>query len=95
MGAFDKNLARLRYGRDELALGCQLADQKGRPPIDKALRDARVQRVRKPILDAAGALLPCRRIFHPVAAMGDVGPGADVRDARHQGVDVTIDTVEI
>src|SRR5277367_3857055 len=26
--------------------------------------------------------------------MGDVGPGADVRDARHQSVDVAIDTVE-
>src|SRR5271163_2904528 len=26
--------------------------------------------------------------------MGDVGPGADVRDAGHQSVDVAIDTVE-
>src|ERR1700751_6312707 len=26
--------------------------------------------------------------------MGDVGPGADVRDAGHQSVDIAIDTVE-
>ena len=43
-----------------------------------------VQRVRKPILDAAGALLPVGGVVDPVGAMGDVGPGADMGDPRHQ-----------
>jgi len=58
--ALDENLTRIGYGGDQLALGSQLADQERRSPVDKALSDAFVQRVRKPILDTAGALLPLR-----------------------------------
>src|SRR5205823_2498223 len=50
ISALDENLARVRYGGDELALGSQLTDQERRSPVDKALRDAFVQRIRKPIL---------------------------------------------
>src|SRR5262249_61268044 len=61
----------------------------------KPLRYALMQRIRKPVLDSAGALLPFGRIINPVASVRDVGPGADVRDARHQRVDVAIVAVEI
>src|SRR5260370_18115839 len=58
ISALDENLTRLGYGGDQLALASQLADQERRSPVDQALCNAFVQRVRKPIRDTAGALLP-------------------------------------
>ena len=95
IGALDANLTRSRHRRDQFVVGSEPAHQKGGAAVNKALGDAVVQRVGEPVLDTASALLPSRRPFDPVAAMGDVGPGAGVGDAHHQGVDVAIDAVEI
>ena len=54
-----------------------------------------MQRIRKSVLDAPGALLPRRGVLDPVSAMGDVCPSADVRDTRHQSIDVAIDAIEM
>src|SRR5262249_11856720 len=56
--------------------------------------DTFVQRIGQPILEAAGALLPLSRILDPVAAMRDIGPGTDVRDARHQRIYIAVDPVK-
>ena len=72
-----------------------MAHEKRRAAIDKALGDAVVQRVGQPVLDAAGALLPLGRALDPVAAMRDVGPGADMGDARHQRIDIAVEPVEL
>ena len=46
------------------------------------------------ILDMAGTILPAAAVFDPTSAMGNVGPGADVRDAGDQGVDIAVHPVE-
>src|SRR3954449_9620237 len=72
-----------------------MAHEKRRAPIDEALRNAVVQRIRQAILDAAGTFLPLRRRLDPFAAMRDVGPGPDMGDTRHQRVDIAIEPVEL
>jgi hypothetical protein len=95
IGPLDKDLSHVRNRGQQFGFGCKLADQQSRSPIDETLRDAVVQCIRESILDTAGALLPRGRVIDPVTAMGDVGPGTNVRDARHQRVDVAVDAIEI
>ena len=54
-----------------------------------------MQRIREAILDAASALLPRARILDPVTSMGDICPGTDVCDARHQRIDIAADAIEV
>ena len=61
----------------------ELAHEEGRALIDEPLGDAIVQRIRKPIFDAASTILPCRRILNPIIPMGDIRPGTNMCDARH------------
>ena len=72
-----------------------MAHQKCRAAIDKALGDTVVQRIGQAILDAAGAFLPIGSAVDPVAAMGHVGPGADMGDPHHQRVDIAVEPVEL
>src|SRR5207245_1525991 len=63
--------------------------------IDEPLGDAIVQRIREPIFDAASAILPRARILDPVTPVCDICPGTDVRDARHQRIDIAADAIEV
>ena len=63
--------------------------------VNEALRDAVMQCIREPIFNASGALLPRCGVIDPITAMGDICPGPDVRDPRHQRIDVAVDAVEI
>src|SRR6516162_5857662 len=95
VGSLHPDLPPVRHPGQRLASQYTLANQQGRPAIDKALRNAVMQCIREPILDAAGPLLPRCRVIDPVTAMGDVRPGTNVRDACHQRVDVAVDPIEI
>ena len=54
MSPLDRDPAFLTDRSEQLAFARQMADQKGRAAIDKALGDALVQRIRQAILNAAG-----------------------------------------
>ncbi len=92
--AFDLDLAIMAHRGQQIAVGGELLHQEGRAAIDEALRDAIMKRIGEPILDGARPLLPLRGLGQPIRAMGDIGPGADMGDARHQGVDVAIEPIE-
>ena len=72
----------------ELGAALQALEQHLRAAVDEALGQPVVQRIAQRVLDRARALLPVRRIAQPVGVVGDVGPGADVREPRDQRVDV-------
>ena len=92
--AFDRHLAVPVDGGPERLAVLHAADQKGRPAVDEALGQAFVQGVRQPVLDGAGAVAPMAGVVQPVVAEGDIGPGADVGDALHQGLDVAVGAVD-
>ena len=58
------------------AIFCSPPVQRGMPPVDEALRQGKMQGVREAVPDRLRAGLPFLRIDHPVAAIGDVGPGS-------------------
>src|SRR5579885_1055763 len=91
---FDEDLARAADGGEELAVAGEVPRQHRRAAVDEALRQAVVERVGEAVLDGARPLLPARGIGEPVAAMGDVGPGADMGDARRQRVEIAVAAVE-
>ena len=53
-----------------------------------------MQGIAQRILDRARAPLPVERVVEPVRAVGDVRPGADVREPGDQGVDVAVDALQ-
>ena len=61
-----------------LILVAQALDQGAGLAIDKALREADVQRIRQLVLDVAGARLPFGRVLQPVIPVGDKRPRADM-----------------
>src|SRR2546430_1387481 len=69
IAALDMDLAAFVYRRQQLGLAGQVPHQQGGAAIDKALGDAVVQRVRQPVLDTAGALLPVAGAVDPVRAV--------------------------
>ena len=92
--ALDQDLTiRLDRGK-QLIAGAQAAHQDGRPAVDEALGEPRVQGIRQRVLDRPGPPLPVIAVGQPVAPVRDVGPGPDEGDARHQGVDVAVAAVE-
>jgi len=76
--------------RGERRAALQALEQRLGAPVDEALRQPLVQGVAQPVLDGARPLLPVARRIQPVRSIGDVGPGADVGEARDQGVDVAV-----
>ena len=66
----------------------------GRAAVHELLGQPLVQRVGQPVLDRARALLPVARVGQPRRPVRDVGPGADVGDAREQRVGVALHAVE-
>ncbi len=71
-----------------------MAMQGGVAAIDEALRQGFMQGIGKTIFNQLRATLPMRRIGHPVATIGDIGPGADMGDALHELLDVPIDAIQ-
>src|SRR3546814_20818149 len=53
-----------------------------------------MQGIRQGVLDGPRPALPVGVVVQPVAAEGNVGPGADMRDALDQVVAVAVDAVE-
>ena len=93
--ALDDHLAlgidRCRHRR----AGIEPANEGRRTHIDEPLGEPLMQRVRQPVLDRPGALLPLGGVLQPVAAVGNVGPGADRGDAPGERVDVAVGAVDM
>ena len=77
----------------QLLLVAHALHERAGAPVDEALRQALVQRVRKPVLDRARAPLPVGRVLQPVGAVRDERPRADVGDAVGERVDVAVGAV--
>ena len=71
----------------------QATQQHARPAIDEPLGEPLVQGVRQPVLYLTRRALPMRGIMHPIGTIGDIGPGAHMRQAPRQRVDVPFDAV--
>ena len=91
--ALDEHLAGRRHLDHHLVRA--VARDHGGAPVHELLGQPLVQRVGEAVLDRARALLPVRR-RRPArpARCDDVGPGADVGDAREQRVGVAVHAVE-
>ena len=77
----------------ELFLVAQAPHQHARPLIDEAMRQPLMQRVGQHVLDRPGAALPMLRIIEPRCAVGDEGPGANLREPIGQRVEVAVGAV--
>ena len=77
----------------QLVLVLEAAHQRAGAPVDEALRQLLVQRVRQAVLDRARAGLPVLGVGEPVGAVGHERPGADVGDAVGERVDVAVGAV--
>ena len=70
------------------------AQECGGAAVDELLGETLMERIRQPVLHRPRPLLELRGTLHPVAAMGEIGPGADVGDAGRQGVDVAVGAIQ-
>jgi hypothetical protein len=91
----DQDVAGRSYFRLEHRLLFQAPHQHAGAAVDEPRRQPLMQRIRKTILYRARAVLPMQRIVQPVRPVGDEGPGADMRDAVGEGVDVALGPVGI
>ena len=69
MLTLDRDLARRSDRRRHFTLIAQSSYKQGRPSIDKPLRQALVQDIRKLVLDRPGTFLPMHRPLCPVRTM--------------------------
>ena len=92
--AFDNDLAGPSHSPLQGAAALHAPEQYGLPAIDEALGQRAMQRVGELVLDGARQLLPMGGIGQPARAMGNVGPGADMGDAGHQGIDVALGMIQ-
>ena len=92
--ALDKHLARFAKRRTERIGITHALHQGGGAAIDETLRQALVQGIGEPVLNLARALLPMARIGQPSGVVRNIGPGADMADARGQGIDIAIRAIE-
>ena len=70
------------------------ADQMRGAAVHEARDQAFVQRVGDIILGLARLRLVAWRVRQPVGAGGDIGPDADIREPRHQRIEVALGIVE-
>ncbi len=92
--AFDRNLAVLGNPREKSFLALQAPEQGGGAAVDKAQRQRFVQCIGKLVLQSARALTPAFGVLEPVRPAGGVGPGAHVREARLQRVEIAFGAIE-
>ena len=57
------------------------------------MRQPLMQRVGQHVLDGPGAVLPMFRIVEPLRAMRDEGPGADLREAIGQRIEIAVGAI--
>ena len=81
-------LAGLHDRRLELLFAAQAFDQDGGALVDEALGQPLMERVGETVLDPPCPFLPVQRLVEPVAAVGHIGPGADIRDPAGQCADI-------
>ena len=86
---FEADLAAVVYFRRYHMLVSQMTHENAGATIDETLCQAFVQRVTQAILDVPGLFAPMGRVFKPIPAVGDVGPGTDLADPVAERVDVT------
>ena len=92
---FHQHLALARHRREQLLLPVvQAADQMRGAAVDEAGDQAFMQRVGDIVLRLARFRLVGCGIRQPVDAGRDVGPDADIREPRHQRIQVALDVVE-
>src|SRR5262245_29989368 len=91
--AFDLNCAVVGNLGVKLVLFLEPAHQRAGAPVDEALGQALVQRIRQTVLNGACAALPMLRIDQPIAAIGYEGPSTNVGNAIGERVDVAIGAV--
>ena len=92
--AFDRHFALVVHFGHESLLLLQPAKEDARPPVDKSLRQCRMQGIRQAVFYSARFLAPMGFVFDPVFPLGDVGPGADIGEAARQRVDVAVGLVD-
>ena len=68
----------------------QAPHEHGSPAVYEPFRQPLVQRIRQSVFDLARFFLPVCRIGKPAGTVGNEGPGADLRDAVRQRVDVAV-----
>ncbi len=79
--AFHRHFALVVDLGHESLLLLQPAKQDACPPVDKSLRQRRMQRIRQPVFYSAGFVAPMGFVFHPVFPLGDVGPCPNIRQS--------------
>ena len=94
MLAFDEHVTRRRDFRFEHRVLSQSTHQHAGAPVHETLRQTLVQGIRQPVLYLTRDALPMLWIGQPVRTVGYEVPGAHLRDARGQRVDVAIGAVE-
>ena len=72
----------------------QATHEHARAPVDEALGEPLMEGVGQAVLYPTGHGLPMLGVLQPVGAVRDEGPGADLRDAVRQRVDVAVRAVE-
>ena len=91
----NRNHAIFFYARHQTFLLGQPPHQYTGFAVNETMRKAFVQDVRQAVLDLLGPALPIERGLQPVRAVGDEGPGADVRNAGGERVDAALDIVAV
>ncbi len=71
----------------------QAAHQYTGPAINETLREPFMQRIGQFIFNFSRDPLPMLRVGQPVRAIGDKGPGADLRDPARQRVDIAVGAI--
>ena len=93
--AFDSDFTVGGNTREQRVLALQALEQRRSAAVDEALGQRFVQRVGEFVLDRAGAFAPTFRVFEPIGAAGGVSPGAHVREASLQRVEIALAGVEL
>ena len=93
--ALDRHLAVFGDAREQRVLALQALQQRAGAAVDEALRQRFVQRVGELVLDLARLHAPVFGVFQPIGAARGVGPGADVREARLQRVEIAGGAIEL
>ena len=85
----DGHLAIAGHTGQQVAVIAQALGQRAGAAVDKALHQFLVQGIGQPVLDFPGPAAPVVGVACPVRTVCGIGPGAHVRQAGGEGVDIT------